>query len=114
MAHYAELAADNRVIRVIVIPNEVEPTEEEGIAYCEQLFGGGIWRKTSYNATIRKNFAGTGYSYDIFRDAFIPPQPFPSWLFDDATCRWNPPTPMPDDGKYYRWDEYSQTWVELA
>lgn len=110
MAHYAELDALNNVIRVIVIDNVNEPTEEEGIKYCQNLLGG-IWKKTSYNATIRKNFAGPGYRYDPLRDAFIPPKPFPSWQFLEETCNWKPPVPYPTDGKTYIWDEFGQTWI---
>lgn len=113
MAHYARLSDESKVTQVVVIPNEVEPTEQDGIAYCQQLFEGGVWRKTSYNGSIRKNFAGIGWSYDQFRDAFIPPRPFNSWKFNEQTCSWDPPTPRPDDGKVYRWDDYTGTWVEL-
>lgn len=112
MAYYAKLQDQNRVVQVIAIPNEVEPTEAAGVAYCQSLFGG-QWIKTSYNGTIRKNYAGLGFTYDPTRDAFVPPRPFPSWLFDEQTCRWNPPEPYPTDGNYYRWDEYTQTWRVL-
>jgi len=116
MAHYAELDANNQVLRVLVIPNEVEPTEQDGIAYLEQLFGGGTWRKTSYNGNIRKNYAGRGYQYDEYRDAFIAPKPFPSWLFNEETCRWYPPKPYPDPTGHdvYRWDEITTNWVLMS
>ena len=87
------------------------------------------WVKTSYNTrggvhyapnswepdggvALRKNFAGIGYTYDETRDAFIPPQPYPSWTLDEDTCVWNPPIPYPEDGKKYRWDEDTTSWVE--
>lgn len=63
----------------------------------------GTWIETSDK--IRKNYAGMGYSYDASRDAFIPPQPFPSWTLDEGTCQWIAPTSYPDDGRKYRWDE---------
>jgi hypothetical protein len=113
MAHYARIGYNNIVEQVIVIPNEVEPTEADGIAYCQQLLGQGEWRKTSYNASIRKNYAGIGYTYDVFRDAFIPPKPFDSWIFNEQTCCWDPPTPMPDDGFFYHWDNLSQSWIKV-
>ena len=114
MAHYARLNDNNIVEQVIVIDNENEPTEAAGIAYCQNLFGGGVFKKTSYNGTIRKNFAGIGYSYDIIRDAFIAPKPYASWVLDEATCLWSAPTPMPTDGKMYTWDEASTSWTEIV
>ena len=73
MAHYAELDNNNTVLRVIVIPNDAEPTEAEGIAYCENLLGG-RWIKTSYNARIRGQYAGIGDTYDEITDQFVSPQ----------------------------------------
>jgi hypothetical protein len=61
---------------------------------------------------LRKNYAGIGYTYDEQRDAFIPPQPYPSWLLSEDTCLWNPPVAMPTDGKRYNWDEATTSWVE--
>jgi hypothetical protein len=61
----------------------------------------------------RKNYAGIGYFYDLERDAFIPPKPFLSWILNEQTCLWAAPIPMPEDGKMYRWDEDSTTWVEI-
>jgi hypothetical protein len=74
MAHYAELDNNNQVLRVIVIPNEAEPTEDAGIAYCQNLLGG-RWIKTSYNGNIRGKYAGIGDTYDPVADVFVsPPQ----------------------------------------
>lgn len=114
MAHYARLDEDFRVIEVLVIPNDCEPTESDGIAYCQQLFGGGIWRKTSYNATIRKNYAGIGFYYDPQRDAFIPNRRYHTWRLNEETCRWEPPTPYPNDGETYLWDEFSNDWRKMS
>tara|TARA_R100001530_G_scaffold82440_1_gene57476 strand:+ start:865 stop:1212 length:348 start_codon:yes stop_codon:yes gene_type:complete len=82
----------------------------------------GEWIQCSYNTyrgvhllggtPMRKNFPGIGSSYDKERDAFIPPKPYPSWLLDEDTCRWDAPTPCPDDGKKYYWDEDTTSWVE--
>ena len=88
------------------------------------------WIQTSYNTrggvhyapnsdepdggiALRKNYAGVGYTYDKTRDAFIAPQPYPSWNLDEDTCYWNAPTPKPDDGKIYYWDEDRSEWVVL-
>jgi hypothetical protein len=88
------------------------------------------WIQTSYNTrggvhyapdsnepdggiALRKNYAGIGYIYDVGRDAFIPPQPYPSWKLDEDTCQWNAPTPYPDDGKKYAWDEDITNWKEV-
>ena len=110
MAHYAQLDDQNIVIQVIVIDNQYDTTEEQGLEYCSQLLGGLKWIKTSYNGTIRKNFASRGYSYDRSRDAFIPPRPYPSWQLDEDTCSWQPPLTPPQDGKFYSWDEYTTSW----
>lgn len=117
MAHFAELDAENTVLRVIVVNNDeimasgVE-SESKGIAFCQSLFPGTTWVQTSYNARIRKNYAGPGYKYDAARDAFIPPKPFPSWVLNEDTCTWEPPIPPPGDGGVYRWDEVSESWQQ--
>lgn len=111
MAHYARIDATNTVVQVIVIANDKEPTEAAGIAFCEAITGQTGWVKTSYNATIRKNFAGIGHTWDAVRNAFIPPKPFPSWTLNETTCRWDPPTPMPGSGGPWQWDEASLAWV---
>ena len=118
MAHFAQLNENNVVLQVIVIHNNelldngVE-SEAKGIAFCQSLFPGTSWVQTSYNANIRKNYAGIGFTYDAQRDAFIPPKPFPSWVLNEATCQWESPVPYPQDGKRYIWDEATQTWVEV-
>lgn len=117
MAHFAELDANNVVLRVIVIDNkdtaDAHGVEKEyiGAAFCEKLFGG-TWKQTSYNGNIRKNYAGIGYTYDAQRDAFVPPQPYPSWTLD-ADANWQAPVAMPTDGKMYSWDEPTTSWVEM-
>jgi hypothetical protein len=121
MAHFAELDENNIVLRVIVVSNAdtsdlngVE-REEIGMAFCRSLFGSStLWKQTSYNANFRKNYAGIGYSYDALRDAFIPPKPFPSWVLNEQTCVWDAPVAYPDDGKFYRWDEPTTSWIEVT
>lgn len=84
MSHFAEIDADNKVIRIVVGDNN-EP--DEGLAFMQSL--GGTWIKTSYNNNIRFNYAGIGYTYDENRDAFIAPQCHDEAVLDESTCRWN-------------------------
>jgi hypothetical protein len=107
MAHAAELDHWDRVIRVIVVSNDLEPNVEQ---WCSDTYGG-YWKQTSYSGSIRKNFAGISYTYNADLDAFIPPKPYPSWVLDDATCQWKAPVPMPQDGEMYEWDEAAGEWV---
>ena len=111
MAHWAELDDDNIVLRVLVTDNN-DQNGDEGYRWLVDNLDG-HWVKTSYNARIRKNFAGRGYFFDEERDAFIPPQPFPSWLLDEDTCRWEPPIPVPAEGGPYVWNEDSVDWIEI-
>ena len=116
MAHFTQLDANNVVTQVIVVANsdtaDASGVEKEyiGAAFCERLFGG-TWKQTSYNGSIRKNYAGVGYTYDSERDAFIPPKPYPSWLLNEDTCLWDAPVAYPTDGERYSWDEATTAWV---
>jgi hypothetical protein len=113
MAHFAQVE-NGIVMQVIVADQDVIDSG---------AFGSG-WVQTSYNTQggvhvlggtpFRKNYAGIGYTYDAQRDAFIPPQPYPSWTLDEDTCLWQPPTPMPTDGKMYDWDEATLSWIEVT
>lgn len=120
MAHFAQLNENNVVLQVIVVANsdtsspDGTESEQVGIAFCKSLFGENTrWVQTSYNAKFRKNYAGAGYTYDAVRDAFIPPQPYSSWLLNEDTARWYSPVPYPVDGKRYTWDEATVSWVEV-
>ena len=122
MAHFAKLNSSNEVVHVSVVDNwnitDGTGTEQEaiGVAYLESVHGVDpdyTWKQTSYNNNIRKNYAGIGYSYDAGRDAFISPKPYPSWVLLEETCRWEAPIPMPvEEGKMYRWDEATTSWLE--
>lgn len=118
MAHFAELNANNVVLRVIVVGNkdtaDANGVEKEyiGAAFCERLFGG-RWVQTSYNGKIRKNYAGIGYIYLEDIDAFVPPQPYPSWALNNNTAQWEAPVPRPEDKKLYSWAEETRSWVEI-
>ena len=122
MAHFAKIE-DGVVTQVIVVDNkdcaDASGVENEyiGAAFCERLLGG-TWKQTSYNGSIRKNYAGVGYAFDAERDAFIPPKPYNSWLLNEDTCLWEAPVAMPADAgtgeppKRYTWDEATTSWVE--
>jgi hypothetical protein len=108
VAHFAEINADNQVLRVIVVADE---HEENGAEWCNNLLGG-TWVQTSYNAEtngFRKHYAGTGYTYDSVRDEFVSPQPFSSWTLD-GNNDWQAPTSRPEGD--YIWDEETLSWVE--
>ena len=120
MSHFAKVE-NGTVTQVIVAEQDVIDTG---------MFGSG-WIQTSYNTrggvhynqnnepsedqsrALRKNYAGVGYTYDSERDAFIPPQPYASWVLDEVTCLWAAPVAMPSDDKQYNWDESTQSWVEF-
>lgn len=114
MSHFAKVC-DGKVVQVIVAEPEFFDTFVDSSP--------GTWIQTSYNTyggkhllggtPLRKNYAGIGYTYDPARDAFIPPQPFPSWTLNEESCLWEAPIPMPTDGEMYSWDEANQTWVKV-
>ena len=118
MSHFAKVE-DGVVTNVIVAEQDYIDTQD------------GTWVQTSYNTKggkhydpvtgeedsgtpLRKNYAGIDNIYDSVRDAFYAPQPFPSWTLDDDTCLWEPPVALPDDGKFYSWDEDNTAWVEIT
>ena len=129
MAHFAKVQ-DGVVTQVIVAEPEFFDTFVDTAP--------GEWIKTSYNmrggiyhdpetnqpaadqsvvdqdeGRKRKNYAGIGFTYDRDRDAFIPPQPFPSWTLNETSCLWEAPVAYPDDGEMYVWDEDTTSWVTL-
>ena len=116
MAHFAKIGLNNKVISVhSVHDNELKDSngveqENIGIEFLTNLHGWAVWKQTSYNGNIRKNFAGIGYTYDQTRDAFIPPKPFNSWTLDEDTCLWEAPVAYPDDGQNYEWNESTKQW----
>jgi hypothetical protein len=120
MAYFAKLD-DNDVVVDVHALNNIEMLTTEGVesedmgkAFFIRWSGGySKWVQTSFNGTIRKNYAGIGYTYDRVRDAFIAPQPFPSWVLDEETCQWTAPTVRPSDGKVYVWDEETINWIVI-
>ena len=115
MAHFCRIDDNGVVQQVVVVDNkdtaDASGVEKEhiGAAHLEKILGG-TWKQTSYNGNIRKNYAGIGYTYRADIDAFVPPQPFASWLLN-AQAQWEAPMPMPTDGKMYQWDEATTSWV---
>jgi len=125
MAHFAEIGADNIVINVVCVPDDQEHRGQEYMA--DDLGLGGTWIQTSYNTyanvhyetngepdggtPLHMNYAGIGCSWD--GTGFAAPQPYPSWSLDENYI-WQPPTPMPDDGLFYEWDEATTSWMEIT
>ena len=119
MAHFAEIDDNNIVTRVLVVGDDQEHRGQEFLA--DDLGLGGTWIQTSYNThgnvhteggtPLHMNYAGVGYTWD--GTGFAAPQPYPSWALDENYV-WQPPTPMPDDGLLYDWDEDTTSWVEIT
>ena len=121
MGHFAKVV-DGKVTQVIVAEPEFFQTFVDSSP--------GAWLQTSYNTrgnvhygqdgqpdggvALRGNYAGVGYSYDAQADAFIPPQPYTSWVLSPLTFLWEAPVAMPTDGKPYAWDEATQSWKEVV
>lgn len=112
MAHFAEIDENSVVVRVLVVPDAQEHRGQEYMAVDLGL--GGTWVQTSYNARIRKNYAGIGMTFDAVRDAFISLQPYPSWVLNEETCQWDSPVPYPTDGLMYEWDETITDWKAIV
>ena len=130
MAYFAKLGTGNIVEQVISINNSVITDsngieqEQLGVDFINKLYNTrDVWKQTSYNNNIRKNYAGIGYQYDQARDSFIPPKPYNSWILNEDTCRWEAPIPYPitntqnkinefgnSQNDLYRWNESTLTW----
>ena len=128
MAHYAVLNSDNTVTMVFVGRDDVVTGIDDWETYYAPE--GFTVKQTSYNTyggihytdgepsedqskALRFNYAGIGFTYDETRDAFIPPQTFPSWVLDEATCLWVAPIAYPAEGDHV-WDEEAGDWVEVT
>ena len=118
MGHFAKVV-DGKVTQVIVAEPEFFQTFVDSSP--------GTWLQTSYNTrgnvhynpdsnepsgqpALRGNYAGIGYTYDAQNDVFYAPQPFASWVLNQATWTWEAPVPYPTDGKIYNWDEATTSW----
>ncbi len=102
MSHFARIDSNNIVQEVIVAEQDFINSGAVGDSF--------LWIQTSYNKNFRKNFAGKGFTYDKTRDAFIPPQPYPSWTLNEDSCLWECPVEYPNDGIEYKWNETDQQW----
>lgn len=120
MAHFAKLDENGVVLEVHCVHNDellVDGVEVEakGVEFLTNWSGGYTnWKQTSYNGNFRKRYAGVGYSYDAQRDAFIPPQTYPSWVLDENTCTWQAPVPMPEGGGLWAWSETIHDWLDIS
>jgi len=104
MSHFAKL--DNNVVTEVIVA-------EKDFINSGAVGDEFLWVQTSYSGSFRKNYASVGDTYDKSKDAFIPPQPFPSWVLVEDTCQWEAPTAIPDDGEMYNWNEDTTAWVEV-
>ena len=111
MAHFAKLGVGNIIQTVVVVSNDIATTEQAGSDFINKLYNTrDVWKQTSYNGNIRKNFAGVGYTYDQTRDAFIPKKPYNSWILNEETCLWEAPVALPDTENRYNWNEETKQW----
>lgn len=129
MAHFAKLDSETNEVVFVTVGRQEDDGKE--LELFERT--GDVYKQTSYNTrggvhydpetgepsedqskAFRKNYAGIGFTYDEERDAFIPPQPYPSWILNEQTCLWEPPIPYPNDGAVYQWDESLGDWVEVV
>ncbi len=115
MAYFTKLGVGDVVESVVVVNDDIATSEQAGIDFLNTTYKtNDVWRQTYIDGSQRKNYAGLGYSYDRGRDAFIAPQPYPSWTLNESTCLWESPVAYPDDGKYYAWNEGTQAWDEIV
>jgi len=115
MGHFAKVV-DGKVVQVIVAEVEFFDTFVDSSP--------GTWLQTSYNTLgnkhlkngtpLRGNYAGIGYTYDVSKDVFYAPQPYPSWVLNTQTYLWTAPVSYPTTGGLYTWDEATQSWVQEA
>jgi hypothetical protein len=122
MAHFAKIDENNIVTQVVVVDDSQQSRGQEFLSNDIGL--GGVWLQTSYNTRggihinggtpFRKNYAGVGYTYDSVKDAFIPPNPYSTWILNETTCCWESPIPYPKDGKNYVWSEANNNWIAVV
>jgi len=116
--YFAKLGLNSKVIETTHVGDNNAPTEKAGIEYLHKHTNYPFWVQTFKDRSQRKHYASKGYTYDEDRDAFLPPQPYPSWTLNEDTCSWEPPvanplrthTPLFDSGAYYIWNEKTGSW----
>lgn len=124
MAHYAFIDENNVVVEVITGINENEvvngitdwetyyTTKREGLRAIRTSYNTVAGQHSTGGVPFRGNYAGIGFIYDEDLDAFIPPQPYPSWTLDEEKFIWIAPVPYPEGEEFYKWDEETQSWIE--
>jgi hypothetical protein len=114
MAYFAKLNNSNIVEQVVVVNDNDASTEQDGIDFLHALYkNNDTWKQTYKDRSQRKNYAGPGYIYEAERNAFYLPKPYPSWVLNETTCKWEAPVAYPDDGtvdKRYHWNEETTSW----
>ena len=111
--HFAKLDENNKVVALHIVHDDVAPTEQAGMDFLNTIHKtNAIWKQNFKDGSQRKQAAAIGYTYDESRDAFIGPQPYPSWIFNESTCIWDPPVSMPDGIKTWKWNEETVSWIE--
>ena len=122
MSHFAKVV-DGIVTQVIVAEQDFINSLSDSLLWIQTSYNtrGGVHYQPDSNEpsadqskALRKNYAGIGYSYNLIRDAFIPPKPYESWKLNETTCLWEPPIEKPNDGKFYVWDEITTSWIEMT
>tara|TARA_R110000823_G_scaffold181572_1_gene313894 strand:+ start:58 stop:411 length:354 start_codon:yes stop_codon:yes gene_type:complete len=117
MSHFAKINTNNKVIKIIVAEQDYIDTLDGNWVQCSYNTIGGVHRLGG--TPFRKNYPGTGDTFDPVRDAFYVPKPYASYILNDSTCMWGPPIAYPDDDKAYDWDEdlyqsdNTKGWVEV-
>jgi len=111
MANFAKLGIGNIIETIETVSDNIATTEQAGVDFLNNLHGSrDVWKKTETDGSIRKNYAGIGYTYDEDRNAFISPKPYASWILNETTCRWEAPVARPDDNNRYNWNEDNTSW----
>jgi len=113
--HFAKLDENNKVVALHIVHEDVAPTEQAGMDFLNTIHKtNAVWKQNFKDGSQRKQSAAIGYTYDESRDAFIGPQPYPSWTLNESTCVWDPPVSMPNDDKTWKWNEELGEWVEIS
>jgi hypothetical protein len=120
MSHFAKIK--NKVVtQVILIEQDVLNTglwgdPKDWVQTCYNTRGGVHYGQNGNpdgGIALRANYAGIGFIYDAVNDVFYTPQPYPSWTISAPNWIWKAPIPYPTDGKDYRWDDTTNSWVEI-
>ena len=109
MAHFTKLSLNSKVTGIHSLSDDIATSEKAGIDFLNKLHSYPFWVQT-FKDGKRKNYAGKGYTYDENRDAFIPKKPYPSWILNEDTYRWEAPVAYPDDEQIYNWNEETTSW----